>query len=120
MYEYIDKLGGEVEKAVMTAKEIEQALGLTKTPNFRKKTEKAHFCSLRSNDMQLIKKLYNGYGSQEVEAEVAKKDWISTMVKLMLALNWQSSICDLPEGSSYSKDDKILFWNDGEVCDKFM
>ena len=70
--------------------------------------------------MQLIKKLYNGDGSQEVETEVAEKDWISTLVKLMLALNWQSSIGDLPEGSSYSKDDEILLWNDGEVCDKFM
>ena len=69
--------------------------------------------------MQLIKKLYDD-GPEEVEAEIAEKDWISTLVKLMLALDWQSSIGDLPDGSSYSKDNEILLWNEREVSENFM
>ena len=120
MYDYIGKLRGKVQKAGMPAKEIRQALHLAKTPNFLNKKERAYFCSLRSNDMKLIKKVYGGDDSNEIKAEVAEKDWNSKLVKLMLALNWQSSICDLPDGSSYNKDDEILLWNDGEVYEKFM
>ena len=69
--------------------------------------------------MQLIKKLYDD-GPEEVEAEIAEKDWISILVKLMLALNWHSSIRDLPEGSSISRHDEILLWNDSVICDKFV
>ena len=120
LYDYIGELKGKVQKAVMAAKDIEHVLGLTKTPNFHKPKERAYFCSLRSNDMKWIKKLYEGDDSEEVKAEIAKKEWISPLVQLMLALGWQSSIRDLPENSSYSEDDEILLWNGGEVCEKFM
>ena len=56
LYNYIAKHKGKVQKAVISGKEIAKALGLTETPDFRT-SDKAYFCSLRSRDMQLIKKL---------------------------------------------------------------
>ena len=120
LYEYIDKLGGKVVKAGMAAKEIQLALGLKTTPSFRKPKEKAYFCSLRSDDMELIKKLYQGDDSEEVKAEMAKKEWLSPLVMLMQALGWTSSINGLPENSSLGADNEILLWNSGEVMEMFM
>ena len=120
MYAYVDTFEQKVEKAGMKAREIGQALCLKRTPDFRKPTEKACFCSLRSNDMQLIKKLYDENDSENIEAEVAKKKWISELVKLMQALNWSSSINDLPQDKSISRDDEMLLWNASVICDNFM
>ena len=69
--------------------------------------------------MQLIKKLYDD-GPEEIEAEIAEKSQISKLVDLMLALDWQSSIDDLPHGSPHSKDNEILLWNEREVSENFM
>ena len=118
LYAYVDTLEKKVEKAGMKAKEIEQALCLKRTPDFRKPAEKACFCSLRSNDMQLIKKLYDD-GPQEIEEELAEKPWIKKMVDLMLKLHWESSISELPQGSPYNKDDEIFLWKE-EVSESFM
>ena len=68
----------------------------------------------------MIKKLYDGNDSENIEAEVAENKWISELVQLMQALNWHSSINDLPQGSSISRDDEILLWNASVICDKFM
>ena len=57
---------------------------------------------------------------RNIEAEVAGKEWISELVKLMQALNWSSSINDLPQGKSIDKDDDILLWDDSVICDNFM
>ena len=70
--------------------------------------------------MKLIKKLYDENDSENIEAEVAKKKWISELVKLMQALNWSSSINDLPQGKSIDKDDDILLWDASAICDNFM
>ena len=93
--------------------------GLTETPDFRT-NDKVYFCSLRSKDVQLIKKLYDENDSENIEAEVAKKKWISELVKLMQALNWSSSINDLPQDKSISRDDEMLLWNASVICDNFM
>ena len=70
--------------------------------------------------MQLIKKLYDENDSENIEAEVAKKKWISELVELMQALNWSSSINDLPQGKSIDRDDDILLWDASVICDNFM
>ena len=40
---------------------------------------------------------------EEVRAEIANRDWISSLVKLMLDLKWHSSIDNLPDGMKKMK-----------------
>ena len=68
--------------------------------------------------MQLIKKVYDD-GPQEIEEELAEKPWIKKLVNLMLKLQWESSISELPQGSPYNKDEEILLWNE-EISENFM
>ena len=70
--------------------------------------------------MQLIKKLYDGNDGENIEAEFAENKWISELVELMQALNWSSSINDLPQGKSIDKDDDILLWDASAICDNFF
>ena len=122
LYDYIEHLNGKVIKAKMTGAEIQIALGLKRTPNFRRQKEKSYFCSLKSDDMKCIKKLYKGDdSSEEVIAAIAEKKWLQPLVKLMRALNWSDSIDGLPDNNSIGEETSILLWNvDDDFVDMFM
>ena len=118
---HIDReLKGKVHRSKMPAVDIQRVLFLTKKPNFQWKAHRAYFCSLQSDDMKLIKKIYEKKNdSEEFRAEIANKEWIPSLVRLMLDLNWSSSVKDLPEESTYNEEDEILLWNP-IVSEKFM
>ncbi len=113
------ELKGKVKRSKMPAADIQSVLGLTEQPNLKSKTDRAYFCSFKSDDMKLIKKLYVKNDSEEVRAEIANKEWIPSLVRLMLDLNWHSSVKDLPDESTYNEEDEILLWNP-IVSEKFM
>ena len=118
---HIDReLKGKVNRSKMPAVDIQSVLFLTKKPNFQKKAHRAYFCSLKSDDMKLIKKIYEKKNdSEEFRAEIANKEWIPSLVRLMLDLNWSSSVKDLPDESKYNEENEILLWNP-IVSEKFM
>lgn len=113
------ELKGKVKRSKMPAADIQSVLGLTKQPNLKTKIDKGYFCSFKSDDMELIKKLYVKNDSEEVRAEIANKEWIPSLVSLMLDLKWCSSIRDLPDESTYNEENEILLWNP-IVSEKFM
>ena len=118
---YIDGLKeGKVKRTVMSAEDIELALNLTTRPNLKSKTDRAYFCSLQSDDMKLIKELYGGDASEEVQEEIVNKTWISPLVELMQALKWDSSIDGLPASSTFKEPKDMLLWNGNVVSERFM
>ena len=70
--------------------------------------------------MKLIKELYGGDASEEVQEEIVKKTWISPLVELMQALKWDSSIDGLPASSTFKEEKDMLLWNGIVVSERFM
>lgn len=101
----------------MKGPDINAALGLETKADFRSKVDKRFFHSIKSEDMQEIKALYNDRDDAPCE-----KPWMKNFVKYLKQLraeDWANSINDLPDIEERDEegemdDNVLLLWKEGK------